>query len=254
MRTVKVTDSTLVLETILEALHSGDPFDVCILDIQMPGLSGFDIIKLIRKHENPQISTLRVLAFSSSTDRQAKIFRELGFDAFLPKPVQKYKLINLLKHLMGEKDAENEERRKKQILVPQPSIAEETKHSVHILLVEDNPLNQKLANFMLTKAGYLLDVANNGVEAVEMVSAKPDLFDLIFMDINMPEMDGIEATKQIRNNGFTNIPIIAMTADALKEDKEKCLNAGMNDYISKPIKRELVFNMVKKWILKEEKN
>jgi signal transduction histidine kinase/ligand-binding sensor domain-containing protein/CheY-like chemotaxis protein len=127
---------------------------------------------------------------------------------------------------------------------------EEAGHSVRILLAEDNPINQKLARFMLTKGGYGLDVVNNGKEAVETFTNDPGKFDLIFMDVNMPEMDGREAARVIREKGFTEIPIIAMTAYAMKEDREKCLEAGMNDYISKPIKRDIMFEMVHKWVLK----
>ena len=106
---------------------------------------------------------------------------------------------------------------------------------------------------MLTKGGYRLDVVNNGKEAVDTFTNAPEKFDLIFMDINMPVMDGREAAQTIRNKGFTEVPIIAMTAHALKKDREACLQAGMNDYISKPIKREVVFNMVTKWVFKDDK-
>jgi two-component system, sensor histidine kinase and response regulator len=93
-------------------------------------------------------------------------------------------------------------------------------------------------------------VANNGKEAVEKYSESPKDFDLIFMDVQMPEMDGLEATKAIREKGFDTVPIVAMTAHAMKGDREKCLEAGMNDYITKPIKRELVFEVLEKWVLK----
>ncbi len=111
---------------------------------------------------------------------------------------------------------------------------------------------------MLTRAGYQLEIATNGKEALNVFSAEPVAFDLIFMDLQMPEMDGIQATKEIRkkenqsNIKDLHIPIIAMTAEALKGTREKCLTAGMDDYISKPIKREDVFKMVKKWALDRE--
>ena len=120
------------------------------------------------------------------------------------------------------------------------------KQPLNILLAEDNPVNRKLAVFMLTKGGYRVDVVMNGKEAVETFSANPAKYDLIFMDVNMPEMDGIEAARMIRKKGFADVPIIAMTAHALKEDRQNCLQAGMNDYISKPIKQEVVFNMIQK--------
>ncbi|MCP5047649.1 MAG: response regulator [bacterium] len=120
---------------------------------------------------------------------------------------------------------------------------------VCILLAEDNALNRKLANYMLTKGGYRVDMVGNGKEAVAAYTANPKKYQLIFMDVNMPEMDGREATRVIRERGFTWIPIIAMTAHAMKDDRENCLKAGMNDYISKPIKRGVVFNMIEKWLL-----
>jgi CheY-like chemotaxis protein len=119
---------------------------------------------------------------------------------------------------------------------------------VNILLAEDNPVNQKLAKMMLTKAGYQVAVANNGQEAVENITSSPEDFDLIFMDVQMPKMGGVEATKAIRERGFNTIPIVAMTAHAMEGDKEKCLEAGMDDYISKPIKREIVFEILEKWV------
>ena len=122
----------------------------------------------------------------------------------------------------------------------------------HVLLVEDNPVNQNLVRMMLTKAGYQVEVANNGREAVERLTAGPDNFNLVFMDIQMPEIDGMEATKIIRDKGFESIPIIAMTAHAMKDVREKCLGAGMNDYISKPIRKEVVFEMIKKWSMRPE--
>ena len=121
--------------------------------------------------------------------------------------------------------------------------------AVAILLAEDNLINQKLATVLLNKAGYQVTVANNGREAVDMYTAHPELFDLIFMDVQMPELSGFDATKEIRQKGFDKTPIIAMTAYAMKGDSQKCIAAGMNDYIAKPIKRELVFEMVHKWVI-----
>jgi CheY-like chemotaxis protein len=106
---------------------------------------------------------------------------------------------------------------------------------------------------MLGKAGYQVTVAGNGVEAVRIFSEAPDHFDLIFMDIQMPVMDGREATAALRGKGFREIPIIAMTAETMQGDRERCLAAGMDDYISKPIKRDLVFRMVKKYALADKR-
>ena len=141
----------------------------------------------------------------------------------------------------------------------QYSVQEDLKRSVRILLAEDNPVNQKLAKLMLTKAGYQVEIANNGKEVLEKLEKDPEGFHLIFMDVQMPEMDGIAATRAIRtketkkgssDNG--RIPIVAMTANAMKGDREECLEAGMDDFVSKPIKREIVFEMVNKWVINKE--
>jgi len=156
---------------------------------------------------------------------------------------------NFRKAVGNQKDPEE---KKLQTIDSQHWIRENVKHSIRILLAEDNPVNQKLATMMLKKAGYLVEVANNGREAVEKYKKTPDAFDLIFMDIQMPKMDGMTSTKTIRDNGFDKIPIVAMTAHAMKGDREKCLDAGMDDYITKPIKREFVFKMIEKWVLNKE--
>ncbi len=127
-----------------------------------------------------------------------------------------------------------------------------TQSSIHVLLAEDNPVNQNLAKMMLTKAGYHVEVADNGVEAIEKYSASPDDFDLIFMDIQMPEMNGLDATKALRKKGFSELPIIAMTANARKSDRDKCLEAGMNDYITKPIKRDVVLEVIDRFIINRD--
>ena len=127
---------------------------------------------------------------------------------------------------------------------------------MRILLAEDNIVNQKLAQMILTKAGYHVEVANNGKEAVEKYTQSPEDFDLIFMDIQMPEMNGMEATKAIRRyeeqSATHHISIVTMTANAMKGDRETYLEAGMDDYITKPIKRELVFESIEKWVFRNE--
>ena len=173
---------------------------------------------------------------------------EAGFDGFLSKPIRRKKLYKMLERLLGEK----KDKELKPKIVTQYSVREDMKHSARILLAEDNLINQKLAKMMLTKAGYHVEVANNGQEAVEKYTTSPEDFDLIFMDVQMPEMDGIGATQAIRKKGFDIIPIVAMTANAMKGDREICLKAGMVDYIAKPIERELVFEILEKWIFNKK--
>jgi len=247
MRVETVSVSSQVLPTLRKAVEKNDPFDLGIIDIQMPLISGHELAKQIREEQDPLISKLPLLAFSSSSTKQTKLFQEAYFDGFLPKPIPRYKLLAMIRRLLGDDTIAGKERQEKTI-VTQYTIMEEAKHSVSILLAEDNPINQKLGKVMLTKAGYNVDIANNGREAVDLFLLDQNKYDLIFMDINMPELDGLEAAREIRKNGFKKVPIIALTAAAMKEDKEKCLQAGMNDYITKPIKREIVFKTLKKWI------
>lgn len=118
-------------------------------------------------------------------------------------------------------------------------------HSLKILLVEDNITNQFVATKILNKLGYQPEIANNGIEALQMVKEKE--YDIIFMDVRMPEMDGLEATKKIRSELAIEIPIIALTANAIEGDKQICLNAGMSDYMSKPVRVDDLARMIEKW-------
>lgn len=251
MRVVSLEKANEVVPAVTASFAENDPFDICVMDIHMPGMSGYNVAKMIRKL-SPPLSNLPLLAFSSAVTGRSTEYKDAGFDGFLPKPIRGKKLVEMVRRLMEKRgDTELTESTEKEI-VTRHSIAEEAKHSVHILLAEDNAINRKLALFMLSRAGYRVSVVDDGEKAVELVSAAPERFDLIFMDIQMPRMNGLEAARAIRDKGFADIPIIAMTAQSMKGDRERCLDAGMNDYISKPIKREIVFAMVKKWVLKNE--
>lgn len=250
VRCQTLTQGQDVLPTLEKELEKEDPFDLCVLDIQMPRMSGYETAKLVRQHKNNKIANIPLLAFSSSVSKLSKVNREVGFDGFLPKPIQRSSFLKMIKRLLGEEEKAVQERGKDPIIT-QHTLKEEAKHTLNILLAEDNPVNQKLALFMLNKAGYKVEVANNGKEAVDKFTSDPDGYNLIFMDINMPELDGLEATRKIRELGYQDIPIIAMTAAAMQEDRDMCLESGMNDYIAKPIKRELVFGMVEKYVIKK---
>jgi len=239
-----------IIPTLNKARDSQDPFALCIIDIQMPDTSGYEVAEKIRDPKY-KFKDIYLIALSSLMERDARKCEKAGFDGFLSKPIHRKKLFQMVERIIGERYGEKKKTIKEKIIT-QYSMREDLKHSVHILLAEDNPVNQKLAKMMLTKAGYGVVVANNGKEAVEKYTKHPDDFDLIFMDVQMPEMDGMEATKIIKKKGFDTIPIVAMTAHAMKGDREMCLEAGMDDYITKPIKRELVFEMIEKWIF--EKN
>jgi PAS domain S-box-containing protein len=250
MRAEKIQNPDEVIQAIKRGNKDRDPFDMCIIDIQMPDVSGYDLCREIRNLEMP-LSITPLLAFSSSTLTRTKKFQESGFDAFLPKPIRRAKILKVMERLLGKKDDTKKEFKKHQILT-QHSLAEESKHAIRILLAEDNPINLKLAQFMLEKAGYTITVANNGKQAVDKYISQPEGYDLILMDIQMPVIDGREATRMIRDKGYTKVPIVAMTAEAMKGDREKCIRSGMNDYIAKPIKREIIYKMIKKWVLEQQ--
>jgi len=252
IKVVALSKAKNALPTLQKFLDSEKPFDLCILDIQMPGMSGYDVAKEICNFKSP-ISNIPLIALSSLMERDAKKCENAGFEGFLSKPIRREKLYRMLEKLLGQKKDEGEkDETEKPKIVTQYSVREDMKHSVRVLLAEDNPVNQKLAKLMLTKAGYQVEIANNGREAVEKYASSPEDFDLIFMDIQMPEMDGFEATKAIRSKGFDTIPMVAMTANAMKGDREMCLEAGMDDYTTKPIKREVVFGILDKWVFNKK--
>lgn len=252
METMGLERAQSVIPALKEAMETGRPFDLCICDIQMPVISGYEVAEQIR-NLNSSIHSLPLLALSSMMERDARRCEEAGFDGFLSKPIRREKLYQMISRLLGQTQKDSVEAAKP--IVTQYSVREDMKRSVRILLAEDNPVNQKLTKLMLGKAGYQVEVAGNGREVVEKYTASPDAFDLIFMDVQMPEMDGVEATRAIRDWESAwglRIPIVAMTANAMKGDRENYLEAGMDDYVPKPIKRELVFEIIKKWVFGKE--
>ncbi len=245
MRTVTLLSGFDVVSTLAREQAAGDPFDVCIVDIQMPGMSGYAVAQEIRQSGAP-FAVLPLLAFSGSISRQTQLVQKMGFDGFLPKPLRRERLASMLQGLLGKKKGDPGAGGR---ILTRHTMVEAAKHSVSILVAEDNPINQKLIQFSLGNAGYSLEVVGNGREVIERITAEPSRFQLIFMDVQMPEMDGLEATRRLRAAGFTDIPIIAMTAGAWEGDRQRCLEAGMNDYIAKPLKRGDVFAKIKEWTL-----
>jgi two-component system, sensor histidine kinase and response regulator len=240
-----------VVETLQQAITDGEPFEVLLLDLNMPEMDGYKVAEAIRSAiPNPPA----MIVLSSALERDAQKCEKAGFDGFMAKPVRRKRLLQMIARLLGEAPADAGDDSRKHKMHTQYSVREAMKHSVRILLAEDNPVNQKLAMMMLGKAGYKVEVAYNGKEAVSKFTETPDEYDLIFMDVQMPEMDGKAATQTLRRLGFNDVPIIAMTAHAMKGDREMCLESGMNDYVTKPIKRETVFEMINIYVLQKEKS
>lgn len=204
-------------------------FDLIITDMQMPGMGGVTLGNCIKK------SSVDVpIILLSSIGEDIKKFDKLIFASVLTKPVKAAELNRVIKRQFTSTSEKIIEDPREKLLSDR--FAE--LFPLKILIAEDNPVNQKLANLLLRKLGYEPEIASNGLEAVEM--HQKNHYDLILMDVQMPEMDGLEATRTIRNWKGVQPTIIAMTANAMQEDRELCLEAGMNDYISKPFKTEIL--------------
>ena len=236
------------LDLLNRSLLEDRPFDAVLLDHQMPGMDGEYVASAIRS--NPAMDSIRILILTSVGERgDAKRFRELGCSAYLTKPVRQSQLLDALAETLVDPDKQDPldgETGRTQIIT-RHSLGEDTLRRAFVLLAEDNLVNQKVACRMLEKAGHHVDVAGNGREALEFI--QENSYDMVFMDVQMPEMDGYEATRAIRNmpNELSRLPIIAMTAHAMKGDKEKCIAAGMDDYISKPVNPKELGEMVQRW-------
>jgi PAS domain S-box-containing protein len=211
-------------------IQRGDPFDMAILDMHMPEMDGVTLAREIRKLRDPK--TLPLVLFSSLGRREPNAETGL-FEAFLGKPIKPSHLFDTLARLFAVRAVEEPQVAPMKSLMD-PEMAKN--HPLRILLAEDILVNQKLALRLLQQMGYRADVASNGIEAVQSVERQP--YDVILMDVQMPEMDGLEASRRIcaRWPRGQRPTIIAMTANAMQGDREMCLEAGMDDYVSKPIR------------------
>ncbi|MGZ4109276.1 MAG: response regulator, partial [Actinomycetota bacterium] len=220
----------------LDALEREPRFDVAILDLLMPGMDGLELTRRIRERGRRAPALVLFSSAGISEVRDDPRYESGSFAAILSKPIKLAALISALTLALGGGQEPSRAAGPEGVL--DPGLGE--RHPLRILLTEDNTVNQKLALRLLEKMGYRADVAGNGLEAVEAVERQP--YDLILMDVQMPEMDGLEATRQIveRWPESERPWIVAMTAEAMQGDRERCLAAGMNDYITKPIRPEVL--------------
>jgi PAS domain S-box-containing protein len=210
--------------------------DLILSDIMMPGMDGYEFARQVR---NKNHNEMKIIAVSSDArPGSAKDAKDAGFDAFITKPVTERGVINVIKTVLGDK-------RKDGQIVTTHMAEELIGKSVKVLVAEDNPVNKKLIEILLQKLGCEGKIVSNGKEAVEKVMTED--FDICLMDIHMPIMSGIEATEEIRKKGNITLPIIALTADVFKEGKERCLEAGMNDFLSRPVKPEKLRQKIAEW-------
>lgn len=244
----EASDGEQALKELKTAFINKDPFEIAILDMQMPAMDGATLGKKIK--QNPELKkTILVLMSSVGHRGDAKQLKEIGFAAYLIKPVKQSQLFDCLTTVAGIQ--KEPDKSPSQAMVTRHSLAEDQKHKTRILLAEDNHINQKVALNILKKLGYNADTVADGKEAVKVLEMIP--YDIVLMDCQMPEMDGYDATGEIRNPESKvidhNVVVIAMTANAMKEDREKCLKSGMNDYLSKPVKPQALSDMLEKWIV-----
>jgi PAS domain S-box-containing protein len=253
MRPTEAADGPGALHKLYQALSENDPFRTAVIDMQMPGMSGEALGRAI--NSDPRLSETRMVMLTSLGKRgDARRFEEIGFAAYATKPIRHRELKAVLSLALTERDWTEP--------VPHsiitPHSARETMNHFEdqkalILLAEDNITNQQVALGMLKKMGLRANAVANGAEVIKALTIIP--FDLVLMDVQMPVMDGLDASREIRNPESTvlnhSIPIIAMTAHAMQGDRERCLKAGMDDYVTKPVSSQSLTDVLKKWLPKD---
>jgi CheY-like chemotaxis protein/HPt (histidine-containing phosphotransfer) domain-containing protein len=235
MRPTVADGAAAALVALEGAAARGEPFPLVLLDVMMPGVDGFTLAEQIKSHPELTGAVLLMLSSAALPEDSARC-RQLGIANYLTKPIKQSELFDAILTARHTVLTEGEPARP-----PAPSAPGQCK--LRVLLAEDNFINQRLATRLMEKLGHAVVVTNNGLEALAALEREP--FDLVLMDVQMPEMGGLEAAAAIRKQeavqgGYASagrpMPIIAMTAHAMKGDQELCLQAGMNDYVSKPVR------------------
>jgi len=240
LKVFEAKDAGSAITTIISNESTKNKISIALLDYQMPGMSGYELATTLKSI--PLAKDIKLILLTSATKiGDGKAAREHGFSGYLSKPFRKDDLLSCIAIVLGlKKEAEEEQQ------VVTKHVVKEVKNSLkpNILLVEDNEMNRKIFISILKSRDMTCDVAVNGNEALEVVSEKD--YDIVFMDCQMPVMDGYESTSKIRlfEGNKKHTKIIAMTANAMAGDREKCIEAGMDDYISKPINFDIMFNMI----------
>jgi signal transduction histidine kinase/DNA-binding response OmpR family regulator len=244
LRTDEVDSGEAALTALRAAVLAGDAFKLAIVDFHMPGMDGEALGRVISS-DRALAGTSLILLSSVSLRGEARRFRDAGFAAALTKPVRASQLLDILTETWIERSG----------LVVTAGAAHPRRPAhdggrgrlhLNVLVVEDNPVNQQVASGMLGKLGCHVELARSGVEALERLQRRR--YDVVFMDCEMPEMDGYAATAEIRRrHAAPRLPIVAMTAHAMEGDRERCLAAGMDDYVSKPLQAPALEAIVRRW-------
>jgi len=253
MKSDSAENGLQAITKIREAAQSGQPYGLVVLDCGMPGVSGIDVARIVAA-DRKILGTPMIMLTSYDDRNEVQAAKDVGILAFLTKPVRKQSLFKGIVKALAPKPfapltpGEPATR-------PKTQTAPRLKHGTRLLLVEDNEDNQKLAIRLLEKYGFICEIASNGLEAMAKLAQQS--YPLVLMDCQMPLMDGFETAMAIRkqeHEGPRRTPIIAMTAHALPEDREKCLAAGMDDYLSKPINERHLVKAIQRWLLPADAN
>jgi PAS domain S-box-containing protein len=257
-RYYEAADGVDGLEMLLTAVGAGDPYQLALLDQEMPRMDGLELGRSIKA--DPLLAATPIIMVTSLGQRgDAAVLEQIGFAGYLAKPLRQSQLHNCIALVLGRAlqnspDQTSEVSPLPKGIITRYTVAEYAEQGARILLAEDNIINQKVAQNMLNKLGYKADVVADGREAVRALELID--YDIVLMDCQMPEMDGFEATAMIRNPKSAvlnhSVPIIAMTANAMKGDREACIESGMDDYLSKPVKKEELVAMLEKWLVKSK--
>ncbi|MBK8047046.1 MAG: response regulator [Anaerolineales bacterium] len=240
-RFLEAADGAAALEVLrVEAAHNRT-VDAVLLDMELPDNNGEELARQIRA--DPRCSGVPLVLFTSLGQRSSPVQSNEGlFAAYLPKPIRKLQLFSALSLALGAPLAQQ--------TIPTPEPPSQDLHRLRILVAEDNRVNQMVVLTLLRKRGYQVDAVANGAEAVDALRRLP--YDLVLMDCQMPEVDGYEATRRLRSpaSGVRNplVPVVAMTANAMQGDREMCIAAGMDDYISKPIRPQDLLDVLDRWL------
>ncbi|MGH6884951.1 MAG: response regulator, partial [Geminicoccales bacterium] len=245
LETMLVASEDEALASLRGARQGGRAYDVALVDRSVPDIGGEELGRRI-KADPALCGTQLVMVTSSGLRGDAARVSQIGFAAYLPKPVTAAMLLDCLRQLRAQGGVADGSAGASGLITVH-SISERKPAPLRILLADDNPVNCRIAVLMLEKAGHQIDVVNDGAEAIEAVRGKA--YDLVLMDVQMPGVDGLEATRRIRALATEQaaVPVIAITANAMQGDDRRCFEAGMDDYISKPIDRARLLGKVIQW-------
>jgi signal transduction histidine kinase/DNA-binding response OmpR family regulator len=259
-----VEDGTGAIARLQTASGSGTPFDLAIVDSRVPDMDGWTLARRIK--QDATLKSVRLVLLTAIGQRgEAQAARDAGYEAYLTKPIRQSHLLDCLRLVLSGQTTDPSESSTLPLVTRHTVLEAEAQRRCHVLVVEDNIVNQKVAVKMLERLGCRVDIAANGRAAVKALARTS--YTVVFMDCHMPEMDGFDATRLIRareaalaqgqnpvntrtglSSASSRLPIIALTADALKGDRERCLEVGMDDYLTKPIRREELEAVLAKWV------